>query len=168
MCCSLFFHIKICYLKNFIYCCSVSKSCLTLCDSMDCSTPGFPVCHQLPELAQTHVHWVSDAIQPSHLLSPFLLLQSPFLLPSVFPSVRVFSSELVLCIKWAKYWSFSISPSSEYSELLSFRIDWFDLLAVQGTLKSLIQHHSLKHQFFSTQQSLWSSSHIHTWLLEKP
>ena len=100
---------------------------------MDCSTPGFPVHHQLPELTQTHVHRVGDAIQPSHPLSS----PSP-------PAIRVFSKESVLCIKWPKYWSFSISPSNEYSGLISFRTDWFDLLAVQGTLKSLLQHHSSK------------------------
>ena len=98
---------------------------------MDCSTPGFPVHHQLPELTQTHVHRIGDAIQPSHHLS------SPLLPPSIFPSIRVFSSESVLWIRWPEYWSFSfsISPSNEYSELISFRMDWLDLLAVQGTLK---------------------------------
>ena len=107
---------------------------------MDCSTPGLPVCHQLPELAQTNVHQVSDAIQPSHPLS------SPSPPASIFPSIRVFSSESALRIRWPKYWSFSfsISPSNEYSGLISFRIDWFDLLAVQRTLKSLLQHHSSK------------------------
>ena len=86
---------------------------------MNCSTPGFPVLQHLPEFAQTHVHWVGDIIQPSHPLSPLLLLPS---------------DELALCIRWPKYWSFSfsISPSNEYSGLISFRIDWFDLLAVQG------------------------------------
>ena len=100
---------------------------------MDCSTQGFPVHHQLPELAQTHVHRVGDAIQPSHpLLSP-----SPPAL--IFPSNRVFCSESVLTIRWPKYWSFSfsISSSNEYSGLISFRIDWFDLLAVQGTLRNV-------------------------------
>ena len=107
---------------------------------MNCSTPGFPVHHQLPELPQTHVHRVGDAIQPSHLLSSLLFL------PSVFPSIRIFSSESVLHIRWPKYWSFiySISPSNEYSGLISFRMDWLNLLAVQGTLKSLLQHHSSK------------------------
>ena len=102
---------------------------------MDRSTPGFPVHHQLPELAQTHVHGVNDAI--NHLILCCLLL----LLPSIFPSIRVFSSESVLCIRWPKYWSFSfsISPSSEYSGLIFFRMDWFDLLTVQGTLKSHLQ-----------------------------
>ena len=105
---------------------------------MDCSTPGFPVLHHLSELAHTHVHWVSDAIRPSHSLS------SPS--PSIFPSIRVFSNELVLRIRWPKYWSFSfsISPSNEYPGLISFRMDWLDLLEVQGTLKSLQQHHSSK------------------------
>ena len=103
---------------------------------MDCSMSGFLVHHQLPELAEIHVHWVSDAIQPSH----------PLLLPSVFPSTRFFSNESVLRSRWPKYWSlsFSISPSSEYPGLISFRIDWFDLLAVQGMLKSLLQCHSSK------------------------
>ena len=106
---------------------------------MDCSRPGFPVHHQLPDLAQTHVHQVCDAIQ-------HLILCSPLLLPSVFPSIRVFSNDSVLCIRWPKYWSFSfsISPSNEYLGLISFRMDWLDLLAVQGTLKSLFQHHSSK------------------------
>ena len=104
------------------------------------SMPGFPVHHKLLELAQTHVHQVSDAFQPSH---PLL---SPLLLPSIFPSISVFSDESVLPISWPECWrfSFSISPSNEYSGLISFRIDWLDLLAVQGTLKSLLQHHSSK------------------------
>ena len=140
---------------------SVPQSCLNLWDPMDCRTSGFAVLHLLPELAQTHVHWVDNAIQSSCPLSPLLLL------PSIFPSIRVFSNESALCI-WPKYWSFSFSPSNEYTVLISFRIDWLDLLAVQGTLKSLLQHHSLKHQFFSAQPSLWCNSHIHTWLLEKP
>ena len=96
---------------------------------------------------QTHVHWVSDAIQPSHPLS------SPSPPASIFPSIRVFSSEPTLPIRWPKYWSFGfcISPSNEYSGLISFRIDWFDLLAVQGTLKSFIQHHSLKASLHGSQ-----------------
>ena len=110
---------------------------------MDCSTPGFAVLPPLSELGQTHVHWVSDAIQPSHPLSPAFLCHPLFLL-SIFPSIRVFSNESVLCIRWPKYWSFSVSPSEDYSGLISFRIDWFDLLAVKRTLKSLLQHHSLK------------------------
>ena len=119
---------------------SVTQSCPTLCDPIDCSTPGFPVHHQLLELVQTHVHQVSDAIQPSQPLSPLLFLSS------IFPSIRVFSNESVLHIRWPKYrnFSFTISPSNEYSGLISFRMDWFDLLAVQETLKSLLQHHSSK------------------------
>ena len=105
---------------------------------MICSMLGFLVRHQLPELTQTHVHQVSDAIQPSH---PLL---SPLLLPLIFPSIRDFSNESILRIRWPKYWSFSISLSNEYSGLISFRMNWFDLLAVQGTLKSLLQHHSSK------------------------
>ena len=121
---------------------SVAQLCPTLCDPMNRSTPGLPVHHQLLEFTQTHVHRVSDAIQPSHPLLPCPLL----LLPSVFPSIRVFSNDSALCIRWPKYWSFcfSISPVNEYSGLISFRIDWFDLLAVQGTLKSLLQHHNSK------------------------
>ena len=119
-------------------CCLVTKLCLTLCRPMDCSIPGFPVLHYLLELAQTHVHWVM-------ILSNHLVLCHPHvLLPSVFSRIRVFSNESALPIIWSKYWSFSfnISPSSECSGLISFRLDWFDLLAVQGTPKSLLQHHS--------------------------
>ena len=107
---------------------------------MNCSTSGFPVLRYLPEIAHTHVHWVGDANQPAYLLAPL----SPLL--SIFPIIKVFSKELALCIRWPKYcsFSFSISPSNEYSGLISFRIDWFDLLADQRTLKSLLQHHSLK------------------------
>ena len=107
---------------------------------MHCSMPGFPVHHQLLEFAQTHVHRIGDAIQPPLPLSPLLLL------PSIFPIIRVFSNESVLHIRWSKYYSFSLSinPSSEYSGLISFRIDWFDLLEVQGTLKSFLQHDSSK------------------------
>ena len=116
---------------------SVARSCPTLCDPMDCSTPGLPVHHQLPEFTQTHVHWVGDAIKPSHPLSSLLLL------PSIFSSNRVFSK---FSSSGLKYWSFSfsISPSNQYLGLISFRIDWLDLLSVQGTLKSLLQHHSSK------------------------
>ena len=119
---------------------SVAQSCLTLCNPMNHSMPGLPVYHQLPESNQTDVRWVDDANQPSHPLSPLLLL------PSVFPSIRVFSNESALHIRWPKNWcfSFSISPSNEHPGLISFRMDWWDLLAVQGTLKSLLQHHSSK------------------------
>ena len=123
------------WLSTHMYISSVAQSCLTLCGPMDCRTPGFPVHHQFPELAHTHVHQVSDAIKPSHPLSSL----SPPTFSANFPSIRVFSNESVLHIRWPKYWnfSFSISPSNEYSGLISFKIDWFDLLAVQGTLKSL-------------------------------
>ena len=123
-----------------------------------CSTPGFPVFHCLSEFAQTHVHWVSDAIQPSHPLSS--------------PSPPAFNlSQHQDLFQWASSshhvakvleLQFHISPSNEYSGLISFRIDWFDLLAVQGTLKSILQHHRSKASVLQ-----WSSSHIHTWLLEK-
>ena len=116
-----------------VICCSLVKSCPTLWDPMECSTPGSSVLHYLPEFAQVHVHWVGDAIKPSHPLPP------PYPLPSIFPSIRVFSNESVLRIRWPEYqsFSFSINPSSEYSGLMSFRIDWFDLPAVQRTLNSL-------------------------------
>ena len=110
---------------------SVAQSCPTLCDPMNSSTPGLPVHHQLPEFTQTHVHQVSDAF--SHLiLGPLLLL------PPIPPSIRVFSNESALRMRCSKYWSFSFSiiPSKEIPGLLSFRLDWLDLLAVQGTLES--------------------------------
>ena len=107
---------------------------------MNRSTPGLPVHHHLPEFTQTHIHRVSDAIQPSHPLS------SPSRLSPIPPSIRVFSNESTLRMRWPKYWSFSFSiiPSKEIPGLISFRMDWLDLLAVQGTRKSLLQHHSSK------------------------
>ena len=124
-----------------ICCCSIAQSCPILCNPINFSMPGFPILYHLPEFAQTHVHWVSNGIQPSHLLSYLLLLLS------IFPNIRVFSSESALHIRWPKYWSFSFSirPSSEFSGLISFRIDWFDL-AVQGTLSCV---------FSSTTLILW-------------
>ena len=115
---------------------------------MNRSTPGLPVHHQLPEFTQTHVCRVGDAIQPSHPLS-FLLL-----LPPIPPRIRLFSSESTLHMRWLKYWSFSFSliPSKDISGLISFRMDWLDLLGVQGTLKSLPQHHSSKESI------LWHSA----------
>ena len=115
------------------------------------------------ELAQTHVHWVSDAIQPSHPLPCPLLF-----LPSIFPSIRVFSSESVLPIRWPKYWSFSfsISPSNEYSELISFRI-WLISLQSKGLSRVFSSTTVQKHTYFGSQPSLWSNSHVCTWLLEK-
>ena len=123
------------YLTNWISLVQFSHSDMsTLWDGVDCSTSGFPVHHQLQKPIQTHIHWV---VMPSNHL---ILCHPLLLLPPIFPSIRVFSNESVLRIKWPKYWSFSfsISPSNEYSGLISFRMDWLDLLAVQGTLKSLL------------------------------
>ena len=129
---------------------SVTQLCLTLCDPMDCSTPGFPVHHQFPELTQTHVHQVSDAIHLSHPLSSpsppgFNLSQHQGLL----------NEPVFIHIRWPKYWSFSftISPCNKYSGWTSFRMDWLDLLAAQGTLKSLLQHYSSKASIFGTHLS---------------
>ena len=137
---------------------SLTQSCQTLCDPVDCSMSGFPVHHPLPESAQTHVHRVGDAIQPSHpLMSPSPPARN-------LSSIRVFSNESVLRIRWPKYWSFnfSISPSNEYSGLVSFRIDWFDLLAVQWTLKSFQHHNSKASILHGSAFFLWSDSHICT------
>ena len=116
----------------------VTKSCLTLCNPMVGSTPGFPVLHCLPELAQTHA--IESVMPTNHLILCHPLL----LLPPIFPRTKVSSDESALHIRWPKYWTFSISPSKEYSGLISFRIDWLDFLTLQGTLKSLLQHHSSK------------------------
>ena len=123
-------------------CCSVTQSCPTFCDPMDCSSPGFPVHHYLPEFPQTH-WWCCSNISSSVIVSFSSCLQS-------FPATEFFCSELALCIRWPKYWSlsFSISPFNEHSGLISFRIDWFNLLAVQVPLKSLLQQHSLKASIF--------------------
>ena len=135
---------------------SVTQSCPTLCDPKNHSTPGLPVHHQLPEFTQTHVHGVSDAIQPSHPLSSPSPLAPNFLW---WKSIRVFSNESTLRMRWPKNWSFSFSiiPSKEIPGLISFWMDWLGLLAVQGTLKSLLQHHSskasiLRHSAFFTVQ----------------
>ena len=148
-------------------CCGywVAQLCSMFCNPMDCSTPGFPVLHYLREFAQTHVHDDGhESMMSSTICCPL------FLLLSIFPTTKVFSNESALLIRWAKYWnfSFSISPSSEYSGLISFKIGSFDLLAVQVTLKSLLQHHSSKASVLRRSVSLWSTSHISTWLLEKP
>ena len=134
------------------------------CDPMDCRTPGFlsfTITQSLLKLMSI------KSVMPSNNLA---LCRPLLLLPSIFPSIRDFSNESALHIRRPKYWSFSfsISPSKEYSRLISFRIDWFDLLAVQGALKSLSNTTVWKHQFFSAHPSLQTSSHIHTWLLEKP
>ena len=137
---------------------SVAQLYPTLCDPMNHSTPGLPVYHQFLEFTQTHVHRVSDAIQPSHSLS------CPSPPAPVPPSIRVFSNESTLPMRWPKYWSFSfsISPPNEHPGLISFRMDWLDLFAVQGTLKSLLQHHCSKASILGTQLSSQFNSHIHT------
>ena len=126
----------------------VAQSCLTLCDPMDCSMSGFLVLHYLPKFAQTHVHWVGDAI---HLILCHALL----LLPSIFPSIRVFSNESALCTRWPKYrsFSFSISPPNEYSGLISFRMDWLDLLVVQA-LSRVFSNTTVQKLLFSSALSL--------------
>ena len=134
---------------------SVTQSCPTLCDPMNYSTPGLPVHHQLPEFTQTHVPRVGDT---SHLI----LCRPLLLLPPIPPSIRVFSNELTVHMRWPKYWSFSFSiiPSKEIPGLISFKMDWLDLLAVQGTLKSLLNITLQKHQFFGSHPSSQSNSHI--------
>ena len=140
---------------------SVTQSYPILRDPMDCSTLGFPIHHHLLELTQTHVYWIGDAIQPSH---PVALPSPPVFNLSQHSFQWVGSSHQV-----AKDWNFSfnISPSNEYSGLISFRVDKLELLAIQGTFKSLSSTTIWRRQFFGTQTSLWSNSHIHTWLLEK-
>ena len=116
-------HVPHLFIHSSVY--SVTQSCRTLCDPMDCSTPGLPGHHRLPEPTQAHVHRVGDTVQPPHPLSSPSLPR--LFLPSIFPSIRVFSDESALHIRWPKYWScsFNISPSNEYSGLISFRMDWF-------------------------------------------
>ena len=142
---------------------SIAQSCLTLFDSMNRSMPGFPVHHQHPEFTQTHVHLVGDAIQAAISCSvvPFSSCSQSLPASESFPMSQ-------LRIRWSKYWSFSFSiiPSKEHPGLI-FRMDWLDLLAVQGTLKNLLQTTVQKHQFFSAQLFSQSNSHIHTWPLEK-
>ena len=145
------------YSKCVHCCCLVAQSCPTLCDLMDCSTPGSPsftISRILPKLMSI------ESMMPSNYL---ILCHPLLLLPSIFPSIRVFSYESALHIRWPKYWSFSftISPSNEYSGLISFRMDWFGLLAFQGTLKSLLQHNS-KASVLQAPISLWLNSHICT------
>ena len=152
---------------------SLSRVWLFVTPWTACSTPGLPVHYQLPGFTQTHVHWVDDAIQPSHPLSPLLLL------PSIFPSIRVFSNESALRIRWPKYWNFSISISPSKVQRTSKEIlpnqDWFLLgwtgwiyLLSKGLSRVFSNTTVQKHQFFGTQLSLSSNSHIHTWPLEKP
>ena len=139
-------------------CCSVAKSCPPLCEPMNCSIPGYPVLHYLLEFAQTHVHWVSDAIHHLILCRPLLLL------PSVFPSIRVFSSEPALWTRWSKYWSFSLNIQGWSLLGLTGLI----FLLSKGLSRVFSSTTSQKHQFFNTKPSLWYNSHICTWLLKKP
>ena len=151
-------------------CCSVTQSYPILCNTMDCIKPGFLPCLSPSPWACSNScplsRWCHSTISTS-VLSYSSCLQ--FFTSGPFPMSRLFSDELDLCIRWSKYWNFRgrISPSNEYSEFISFRTDWFDLLAVQVTPKSLLQHHSSKYEFFSAQLILWSNSHTCTWLLEK-
>ena len=137
---------------------SVAQLFPTLCDPMDCSTPGFVVHDQLPELIKFMS--IKSVMPSNHLILCYPLL----LLPSIFPRIRVFSNESALRIRWPKYWSFSfnISATNEHPGLISFRIDCLDLLAVQGTLKSLLQHHHSKASIFRRSAFFLSNSHIHT------
>ena len=143
---------------------SVAQSCPTLCNPIACSTPGLPVHHQLPELAQTYVHQVGDAIQPSHPLS------SPSPPARIFPSIRIFSSESAVHIRWPKYqsFSFSIGSFSKYSGLISFKIDWFDILAVQGTLQESSPTPQFKSIHSLVLSFLYSLTLTSIRLLEKP
>ena len=146
---------------------SVAQSCPTLSNPMDCNTPGFPVHHQLPEFTQTHLHWVSDAIQPSHPLSSSVIPFSSCLQSS--PASGFFHMSRFFSSGGQSIWvsAFSISRCNENSGLIFFRIDWLDLLSVQGTLKSLLQHYSSKASILWRSTFFISNSHIHTWLLEK-
>ena len=150
-----------CWFNDYC-CCSVAKSCLTLWDPWTAAHQASLFC----TLSQSLLKLKSiESVMPTNLI-----LWRPLLPPSIFPSIRVFSNESVLHIRWPNYWSFSFSirPSSEYSGLISFMMYWLYLLAIQGILKSLLQHHSSKHQYFGAQLSFQSNSHIHRCSLEKP
>ena len=146
--------------RFWICCCSVAKLCLTLCNPMNCSKAGFSVHHY-----QSFLKLISiESVMPSNHLIPCCPI---LLLPSIFPSIRVFSSESALCIRWPKYWVFSISPYNEYLGLISFKLTRL-ILQSKGLWRVFSSTTVQIHQFFGTQSSLWSNSHIHTWLLEKP
>ena len=150
-------YLWVCYL--------VIKSCLTLLDPRNCNTPGFPVLHCLPKFVQTQTLSIESVMPSNHLT-----LCHPLILPSIFPSIRVFSNESTPCIRWPKYWSFSFStsPSNEYSGLISFGFTgWISLLS-KGPSRVFSNTTVQKFQFLTTQPSLWSNSHICTQLLEKP
>ena len=150
-------HMKRCSTSFIIQFSSVAQLCPTLCNPMNCSKPGLPVHHQLPEFTQTYS--IESVVPSSHLIlcHPFLLL------PPIPPSIRVFSSESALRIRWPKYWSFSFSiiPSKEIPGLISFRMDWLDLLAVQGALRVFSKHHSSKASILWCSAFLQSNFHIH-------
>ena len=148
------------HVVGYCCCCSVTHLCVTLCEPMDCSTPGFPVFHHLPEFAQTHVHWISDAIQLYHPRHPLLFLLS------IFPSITIFSNELALCFRSPKHWTFifSIGPSN-YSNIQDlFPVELTGLISLQSKgLSRVVSNTTVqKQQYFSAQLSLWSNSHIHT------
>ena len=142
---------------------SVTQSCTTLCDLMDCSMLGLPVHQQLLELTQTHIHWVGDAFN-------HLILCHTLLLPSTFPSIQVFPNESILPIRWPKYWSFSFNINSSNDIQDWFSLGWTGWISLQSRGLSRVFSNTTvqKHQFFGAQLSLWSNSHSHTWLLEKP
>ena len=144
--------------------CSVAKSCPALCNPMDCSMPSSSVLHYLPEVAQIHVHWVGDAIWPSHPPSPLLFL------PSIFPSIRVFSNESALCIRWQSTGASTSASILPMNIQGCFSLGWTGWISLQSKGLSRIFSNTTvqKHQFFNAQSSLWSKSHIHIWLLEKP
>ena len=148
---------------NYQFISSIAQSCPTLCNPMDCSSPASLSITSSQSLLKL---MSIEVVMPSN----HLIFCRPLLLPSIFPSIRVFSNESALCIRWPKYWSFSFSMSlsNEYSGLISFRMDWLDLLEVQGTLKSLLQHHSSKASVLRGSSFFIVQSHISTWLLEKP
>ena len=159
--CKMFIFVMTCISVQFS---SVTQSCPTLCNPMNRSTPGLPVQHQLPELTQTHIHQVHDAIQPFHPLS------SPFHPAAISPSIRVFSNESTLRMRWPKYWSFSFSiiPSKEIQGWSPS--EWTGWISLQSKgLSRVFSNTSVqKHQFFGAQPSSQSNSHIHTWPQEKP
>ena len=143
-------------------CCSVAKLSLTLCDPMNWSMPDFPVLYHFSEFAQ--LMFIESVMPSNHLILCHPLL----LLPSIFPSIRVFSNELAFCVRWPKYWSLSINPFNEYSELISFKIDCFDLFAVQGTHKSSLAPQFKSINFLALSLLSGPALSICTWLLEKP
>ena len=155
-----------CYPEIFLIrgcCCLVAQSCPALCDPMACSAPGFPVLSSLLESAQTDIH---ESVMPSN----HLILCRLLFLPTVYPSIRVFSSESALCIRWPKYWSFSfsISTSSEYSGWFLLELSGFISLLSSELSRVFSSTTIWKHQFFGSRPSSWSNPHIYTWLLEKP